>query len=99
KSFSYTHLLFCIQVLSQQASAAGTGSELFRMVPEYQNLLSPFLSLQKELDVAVEHLLSKNGEFELKYAECLNQVYVFIEECRELIQRARKNKSKYRSAF
>lgn len=99
KSFSFTHLLFCIQVLSQQASAAGTGSELFRMVPEYQNLESPFLSLQKELDVAVEYLLSRNGHFEEKDAECLGQVYVFIEQCRELIQRARKNKSKYGISF
>lgn len=98
-SFSFTHLLFTIQILAQQSSAAGMSSEFLRMVPEYQNLDSPFLSLQKELDLLTGALLSEEAEEQGKLTEHFGQLKVFIAQSRELTLRARKNKERFGISF
>lgn len=98
-SFSFSHLLFSIQVLAQQASATGTSSELLKMVPEYQNLDSPFLALQKELDDLVDEILTTEGAKSPELSAYFDQVQVLIGHCQTLIDNARKNKAKFGISF
>ncbi|MHB1279409.1 MAG: hypothetical protein ACYC1Q_13555, partial [Bacteroidia bacterium] len=98
-SFSFSHLLFSMQVLAQQASATGTSSELLKMVPEYQNLDSPFLALQKELDILTDRILLSEGNTPSELEDHFDQVQVLISQCQGLIDKARKNKARFGISF
>jgi site-specific recombinase len=101
-SFAFNHLLFSVQVLSQQISAAGMSSGLLRMVPEYQHLDSPFISLQKELDHFIGQLTAgqgKNGVSGNAGTEHFSQLNVLIRQCRGLTEKAVRNKEKYGISF
>ncbi len=98
-SFSFSHLLFSMQVLAQQASATGTSSELLNMVPEYQNLDSPFLALQKELDNLTDEIIRTEGNSTTLLKGYFSHVQVLISQCQGLIDKARKNKSRFGISF
>ncbi len=83
-------LLFSIKVLGLRISGKAFDSGVLRMVPEYENLLNPFVALGDALDDHIDGL--RGGSITRRSDEESNRhLGVLIGQCRGLIERAYKN--------
>ncbi len=91
-------LLFSAKVLGLRISGKAFDSGVLRMVPEYENLLNPFVALGDALN---EHLVGvQQGTISRKVdVESNRHVNVLITHCQELIDRAYRNSSKHGMGF
>lgn len=91
-------LLFSAKVLGLRISGKAFDSGVLRMVPEYENLLNPFVALGDALN---EHLVGvQQGTISRRADEESNRhVNVLITHCQELIDRAYRNSSKHGMGF
>jgi len=91
-------LLFSAKVLGSRISGKAFDSGVLRMVPEYENLLNPFVALGDALN---EHLVGvQKGLLSRRADEESNRhVNVLITHCQELIDRAYRNSSKHGMGF
>jgi site-specific recombinase len=78
-------LLFAMDVIIHRIAGRALETEVIRMVPEYENLESPFLALQKEFNDVTTKLLQEYGNFispedldykqlELLHKQCITYV-------------------------
>jgi site-specific recombinase len=83
-------LLFSIKVLGLRISGKAFDSGVLRMVPEYENLLNPFVALGDALDDHIDGL--RDASISRRSDEESNRhLGVLIGQCRGLIERAYKN--------
>lgn len=90
----YEEMLFACEVLIQRLCGEAISEEVLRMVPEYQNLESPFIALKNELDNFILNEAFK-GEFVNEESLFLKQIFVLIDQCEEFTEKALKNSNKF----
>lgn len=88
-------LLFAIKVLIHRITGRALETEVLQMVPEYENLESPFLAIQKEFDEVAERLLNGQRNYLDPEDEGYRQLLVLHQQCRDYVKTAFKNSEKY----
>lgn len=88
-------LLFAIDALIHRIAGRAMESEVIKMVPEYENLESPFLEFQKEFALLTEKLISEKNNFLAPKDLGYKQLLILHKQCLEYVQIAFKNSEKY----
>jgi site-specific recombinase len=88
-------LVFAIQVLIHRITGRALESEVIQMVPEYENLESPFLAIQKEFGIISEKLQDENDNYVSPDDISYRQLMVLHHQCQEYVRAAFKNSEKY----
>lgn len=97
-AFAVTEILFSIELLAMRVCGTAMEQSLLKMVPEYENLDSPFIALQKEMgsfsDVLKSQREARSGDdLDIK------QIKILIKQCFAYLDRAFINKEKYGISF
>ncbi len=88
-------LVFAIQVLIHRITGRALESEVIQMVPEYENLESPFLAIQREFGIISEKLQDENHNYVSPDDISYRQLLVLHHQCEEYVRAAFKNSEKY----
>ncbi|MXN92675.1 recombinase [Flavobacterium sp. Sd200] len=88
-------LVFAIEVLINRITGRALESEVIQMVPEYENLESPFLALQKEFAAMSQKLLEENRKYVSPNDIGYRQLLVLRGQCADYVKAAFKNSEKY----
>lgn len=88
-------LLFSMEVIIHRISGRALETDVIKMVPEFENLESPFLAFQKEFalfsEKLIEHPQNVITHDDLGY----KQVVILHKQCINYVQAAFKNSEKY----
>jgi site-specific recombinase len=90
-----TELVFSIKVLINRITGRALESEVIQMVPEYENLESPFLAMQNEFAIVSEKLLEENRGYVSPNDIGYRQLLVLRSQCADYVKAAFKNSEKY----
>lgn len=90
-----TELVFAIEVLIQRIVGRALESEIIKMVPEYENLESPFIAYQKEFALISNKLLEERRNFISSNDLGYKQLMILHKQCTAYVQNAFKNSEKY----
>jgi len=88
-------LIFSIEVLVHRIVGRALESEVIKMVPEYENLESPFLAFQKEFALLSEKLLVERRNFISAEDLGYKQLMILHKQCTAYVQNAFRNSEKY----
>ncbi|RYD88232.1 MAG: recombinase, partial [Sphingobacteriales bacterium] len=88
-------LIFAIQVLIQRITGRALETEVIQMVPEYENLESPFLAIQKEFIALSDKLQDDNQNYVSPDDISYRQLVVLHHQCEDYVRAAFKNSEKY----
>ncbi|WP_426090693.1 recombinase [Flavobacterium sp. DSR3-2] len=90
-----SELLVSMHLITQRISGRAMETDVIKMVPEYDDLESPFSAFEKELFLIEERIRSSDSHYiapdDLSYAQLL----VLHKQCVEFVDRAFHNSSKY----
>lgn len=89
------NLLISANTLALRATGTALDRDIYRMLPQYQNLDNPFVALQNEIDYLLQkmiadgdiHLDSKDSEYK--------QIKIYLEQCLDFVQKAFKSASSF----
>lgn len=90
-----TELLFAMKVLIHRIAGRALETDVIQMVPEYENLESPFLAIQKEFSQITERLLEQQLNYLSPEDESYRQLLVLHHQCTDYVKAAFKNSEKY----
>ena len=88
-------LLFSMEVLIHRIAGRALETEVIQMVPEYENLESPFLAIQKEFGLITEKLLEQKRNYLSPNDDGYRQMLVLHKQCMEYVNTAFRNSEKY----
>lgn len=92
---SFNELVFAMEVITYRICGSAMETDVIRMVPEYENLESPFLAFQRELLLMNERLIESSeksiNEDDLGY----KQLVILHKQCVDYIETAFKNSNKF----
>lgn len=88
-------LLFSIDVIIHRITGRALETEVIQMVPEYQNLESPFLTLQKEFTDVAQKLHERHSGFVTSDDIDYKQLVMMHRQCSSYVRSAFKNSEKY----
>ncbi|RXM47848.1 site-specific recombinase [Flavobacterium sp. YO12] len=92
---SFNELVFAMEVITYRICGSAMETDVIRMVPEYENLESPFLAFQRELLLMNERLIESSeksiNEDDLGY----KQLIILHKQCVDYIETAFKNSNKF----
>lgn len=88
-------LLFSMKVLIHRIVGRALETDVMQMVPEYENLESPFIALQKEFSMLTERLLQEQKNYVAPDDMGFRQILVLHHQCRDFVSIAFKNTNKY----
>lgn len=91
-------LLFALKVLGMRIAGRAFDRQVLRMVPEYENLESPFVALEDELDRYVAGL-SAGTTSRSSDDHTHRHVRVLMGQCRDFIAKAYRNTAVYGIGF
>ncbi|RDI56928.1 recombinase [Flavobacterium glaciei] len=90
-----SELLVAMHLITQRISGRAMETEVIKMVPEFDDLESPFSAFEKELFLIEERIRSSDRHYissdDLSYA----QLMVLHKQCVEFVDKAFHNSSKY----
>jgi site-specific recombinase len=92
---SFNELVFAMEVITYRICGSAMETDVIRMVPEYENLESPFIAFQRELLLMNEKLLQSPDS--VINAEDLDhkQLIILHKQCIDYIETAFKNSNKF----
>jgi site-specific recombinase len=90
-----SELVFSIQVLIHRITGRALESEVIQMVPEYENLESPFLAIQREFGNISEKLQDEDENYVSPDDISYRQLLVLHHQCEAYVRAAFKNSEKY----
>ena len=88
-------LLFAIDVTLHRIAGRALESDVIKMVPEYENMESPFLEIQKEFALLTEKLIKDKNNFFNPKDLGYKQLMILHKQCIDYVQIAFKNSEKY----
>ena len=90
-----SELLVAMHLITQRISGRAMETDVIKMVPEFEDLESPFSAFEKELFLLEERIRISDRHYitsdDLSYA----QVLVLHKQCEEFVEKAFHNSSKY----
>ena len=88
-------LIFAMEVLIHRIAGRALESEVIQMVPEYENLESPFLAIQKEFGMVSDKLLEEKRNYVSPDDIGYRQISVLRSQCADYVKLAFKNSAKH----
>jgi site-specific recombinase len=88
-------LVFAMEVIIHRIAGRALETEVIKMVPEYENLESPFLALQKEFAEITEKLLEKGLNFITPDDHGYKHLLLLRRQCLDYVNTAFKNSEKF----
>lgn len=88
-------LVFAIEIIIHRIAGRALETEIIAMVPEYENLESPFLAFQKEFAEISEKLLNGNQNFITRDNLDYRQLLLLHRQCSDYVNTAFKNSEKF----
>ena len=88
-------LVFAIEVIIHRIAGRALETEVIAMVPEYENLESPFLAFQKEFAEISQKLLSGQQNFITPGNLDYKQLLLLHSQCSDYVSTAFKNSEKF----
>jgi site-specific recombinase len=90
-----SEVMIAMGLITQRMSGRAMENDVIKMVPEYDDLESPFLALEKELHTI--HKKIKEGDDHFVTSEDLNykQLLILHKQCEEYVDKAFSNSSKF----
>lgn len=91
-----SEMLLSMNIITQRISGRAMETDVIKMVPEYDNLESPFAALEKELhqiDDTVRN--AENNHFILSSDLSYKQLLILHKQCNDFVEKAFANSSKY----
>jgi site-specific recombinase len=92
---SLAELVFAVEVLIQRITGRALESEVIKMVPEYENLESPFLAYQKEFSLLSEKLIEEKRNYISPDDLGYKQLMILHKQCTAYVQDAFRNSKKF----
>ena len=90
-----SELLVAMHLITQRISGRAMETDVIKMVPEFDDLESPFSAFEKELFLIEDRIRSSDSHYittdDLSYAQLL----VLHKQCEEFVEKAFHNSSKY----
>jgi site-specific recombinase len=90
-----SELLVAMHLLTQRISGRAMETDVIKMVPEFENLESPFSAFEKELFLIEDRIKESKNHYittdDLSYAQLL----VLYKQCEDFVETAFNNSSKY----
>ena len=90
-----SELIFAMDVLIHRIAGRALETEVIQMVPEYENLESPFLAIQKEFAQVSDKLLEQKENYVSARDIDYRQLLVLHSQCTAYVKAAFKNTEKY----
>ncbi|RDI11884.1 site-specific recombinase [Flavobacterium sp. AG291] len=90
-----TELIFAIEVNIHRIAGRALEHEVIKMVPEYENLESPFLAFQREFGDVREKLLDKKRDYVTSDDLDYKQLVLLQQQCSDYVKTAFKNSEKF----
>lgn len=88
-------LLYAMEVLIHRITGRALESAVIQMVPEYENLESPFLAIQKEFGLLTTKLLEEKRNYISPDDIGYRQMLVLHHQCTDYVRAAFRNSEKY----
>jgi len=88
-------LLFAMEVIIHRIAGRALETDVIKMVPEYENLESPFLAFQKEFALISEKLQEERLNFITSEDLGYKQLMILHRQCLDYVQLAFRNSDKY----
>lgn len=88
-------LLFAMEVIIHRIAGRALETSVIKMVPEYENLESPFLAFQKEFALISEKLQEERRNFITSEDLGYKQLMILHRQCLDYVRIAFRNSDKY----
>lgn len=88
-------LLFAMEVLTFRICGTAMEPDVNKMVPEFENLQSPFLSFQQDMKILENKLLASDSTNLSPDDEDFRQVLILLKQCDDYVSLAFQNSAKY----
>ncbi|MDT8347625.1 MAG: recombinase [Flavobacteriaceae bacterium] len=88
-------LLYSFEILTSRICGKAMQTPIIRMVPEYNNLESPFVAFQFELSAFQQRVLNCENNCISPEDLDFKQLKVLLQQCQEFLKTAYKNSDKY----
>ncbi|HEX8562299.1 MAG TPA: recombinase [Flavobacterium sp.] len=89
-----SEMLLAMSLITQRISGRAMETDVIKMVPEFDDLESPFTAFEIEL-LQVEERIRTSGKHYITIDESYRQLRVLHRQCEEFVDRAFANSSKY----
>ncbi|MFN2261596.1 MAG: recombinase [Psychroflexus sp.] len=90
-----SQLLYGFEIITLRICGKAMENNIIRMVPEYDNLESPFVAFQNDLTLVEKHILNSDQYYLKPDNEDFKQLFVLLGQCKDLINQAFKNSKKF----
>lgn len=93
--FKFSEVIYALEVLIQRMSGAAMETSVSKMVPEYQNLDSPFIGIQREFAEFSLRLMRTPEKYTDSSDLGYKQIQILHKQCVEYVKTAFANAHKY----
>lgn len=90
-----SEVLIAMHLITQRISGRAMETDVIKMVPEFDDLESPFSAFEKELFLIEDEIRNSEKHYIATDDLSLAQVFVLLNHCEEFVEKAFRNSSKY----
>lgn len=90
-----SELLFALEVMTLRICGNALEAKVMKMVPEYNNLKSPFVAFQNDLSLFEKRILNEEKHYINPEDEDFKHLFVLLQQCKDYVNKAFKNSSKF----
>ncbi|HJR99451.1 MAG TPA: hypothetical protein VJ780_00845 [Flavobacterium sp.] len=90
-----SEVLIAMHLITQRISGRAMETDVIKMVPEFDNLESPFSAFEKELFLIEDEIINSENHYIASDDLSLAQLLVLLNHCEEFVEKAFRNSSKY----
>ena len=90
-----SEVLFAFEIMTLRICGNALESKVMKMVPEYNNLDSPFVAFQNDLSLIEKRILKDESHCISPNDEDFKQLFVLLQQCKDYVNQAYKNSKKY----
>lgn len=91
-----SELLLSMNIITQRISGRAMETDVIKMVPEYDNLDSPFVAFEKELHQIDDRIRNAENEHYITSSDLFyKQLLILHKQCIDFVEKAFTNTSKY----
>lgn len=90
-----SELLFALEVMTLRLCGNALEAKVMKMVPEYNNLKSPFVAFQNDLSLIEKRILKDENHYLHPDDEDFKHLFVLLQQCKDYVNQAFKNSKKF----
>ncbi|MEL1241260.1 recombinase [Flavobacterium flavipallidum] len=90
-----SEVLIAMHLITQRISGRAMETDVIKMVPEFDNLESPFSAFEKELFLIEDEIVKSEHHFIVSGDLSLAHLLVLLKHCEDFVEKAFRNSSKY----